>query len=168
MKKAISLADITICIRQQGDGSGTEIVLENSANFGLKGTTERRTLDWVSTVHKDPIWGQVTGRSKYVSASEAHQDDALLSLFRQFGMEVQDVIYSETEATNGLWTSQMVCMSKNTHCAMLMVRFGVLRSSTPLVTSCEILESVEARSRQARESCMTSFRRSRTLRLHYA
>jgi hypothetical protein len=126
MRKAISLADITICIKQHGSGSDAVVVLENIANFGLRGTTEIRTLDWVSASHKDPIWGQVSGRSRFVSASDAARDELVNSLFEQFTMEVQDVIYSEAEAQDGTWQSQMVSTFINYRYILLIVSSGVL------------------------------------------
>ncbi|KAF2733122.1 hypothetical protein EJ04DRAFT_606555 [Polyplosphaeria fusca] len=108
MKKAISLADIIICITQRGTGAETVVVLENTANFGLRGTTETRLLNWISTSHKDPIWGHVHGRSKFLSAGEAAQEASLTGLFQHFGMSAQDIIYSEAEAADGTWKSQML------------------------------------------------------------
>ncbi|KAF2013082.1 hypothetical protein BU24DRAFT_425642 [Aaosphaeria arxii CBS 175.79] len=108
MRKAILLAEITICIDQHGSGPDTTIILENKANFGIKATTETRKLDWVTAYHKDSIWGEVYGRSKFVSAAEVSQDATLMGLFQHFEMEVQDIVYSEAGATSGTWNSQMV------------------------------------------------------------
>lgn len=108
LRKAITMADIPIHITQQGEGVDTVLVLEYIASFGLRGTTETRKLDWNQTTHKDFIFGEVKGRSKFVSADEVSRDSSLKSLFEEFGMEVQDIVYSEADAADGTWTSQMV------------------------------------------------------------
>lgn len=46
-RRAISLATITLDIKQYRDDEGVEhIDIEQTATGGIKGTTENRTLDW--------------------------------------------------------------------------------------------------------------------------
>lgn len=103
IRKAICLADITIRIKQEGSGRSTTIILENTANFNVKGTVEARKLDWEMTPHEDYIWGRVQGRSKFMPSTQIPSD--LLTAGND-----EDVILSEVNAINGSWDSQMVCL----------------------------------------------------------
>lgn len=47
VRKAISIATITLDVKQYRDDEGVEhIDIEQTATGGVKGTTENRTLDW--------------------------------------------------------------------------------------------------------------------------
>ena len=100
IRKAICLADITIHIEQRGTGRSTTMILENKANFNIKGTVETQTLDWEMAPHEDYIWGRVQGRCKFMPA--LHVPIALPTA------DDEDVIFGEVNATDGSWNSQMV------------------------------------------------------------
>lgn len=47
------------------------IDIEQTATGGLKGTSEKRSLDWQPRPHKDHIFGSVEGRTRFVRAFSA-------------------------------------------------------------------------------------------------
>ena len=48
----------------------THIVVEQTATAGLKGTTERRCLDWTPREHSDWMFGKCAGKSKWIAAAD--------------------------------------------------------------------------------------------------
>lgn len=69
MRKAISLATVTLNVTQvQSDPA--EITIDQVATGGITGTTEHRILDWDVREHKDGIFGQCKGKSRYVRIAD--------------------------------------------------------------------------------------------------
>lgn len=74
-RKAINLATITQHLSTttgppEEDPAGapiTHIVIQQSATGGVKGTTEKRALDWTFRPHSDWLFGDLQGRSRYNS-----------------------------------------------------------------------------------------------------
>ena len=67
-RKAISLATVTLHIKQYVDDDGhTHIDIEQTATGGIKGTTEIRTLDWVERSHTDHVFGNLKGQSRWMT-----------------------------------------------------------------------------------------------------
>jgi hypothetical protein len=69
-RKAIGLATVTQHLRQSPTTSSsgapsTQIDVEQFATGGLKGSTEKRTLDWEFRGHSDWLFGTLEGRSRY-------------------------------------------------------------------------------------------------------
>lgn len=69
-RKAIGVATITQLLTQNpitgDDGKPTaEIIIEQVGTGGLKGTTERRVLDYHTRGHSDWLFGSVEGRTRY-------------------------------------------------------------------------------------------------------
>ncbi|KAF2118126.1 hypothetical protein BDV96DRAFT_596999 [Lophiotrema nucula] len=71
-RKAIGLATVTQHLRtttEATDPPATTIVIEQTVTGGLKGTTEKRTLDWQWRAHSDHLFGDLRGRSRYTTLS---------------------------------------------------------------------------------------------------
>jgi hypothetical protein len=69
-RKAIGLATVTQHLKQSPttgeDGKPTtQIDIEQFATAGVKGSTEKRTLDWQYRGHTDWLFGTLQGRSRY-------------------------------------------------------------------------------------------------------
>ena len=56
----------------------THIDLEQTATGGIKGTTELRTLDWVTRLHADHIFGKLDSRSRWVVVEGDQVEDEFL------------------------------------------------------------------------------------------
>ncbi|KAI0483359.1 hypothetical protein GGR56DRAFT_239999 [Xylariaceae sp. FL0804] len=72
IRKAIGAAAVTLHVKQyvtEADGL-VHIDIDQVATAGLKGTTERRTIDDRPREHKDWLFGSVRGRTRWVSADE--------------------------------------------------------------------------------------------------
>ena len=64
MRKAISLATVYLDVKEYVDDKGeTHIDIDQTATGGIKGTSEKRVLDWKipENTHKDGIFGEVEG-----------------------------------------------------------------------------------------------------------
>lgn len=64
MRKAIALATVYLAVKEYVDDDGqTHIDIEQTATGGIKGTSEKRTLNWKVPEgnHKDGIFGEVEG-----------------------------------------------------------------------------------------------------------
>jgi hypothetical protein len=76
-RKAISLATVTLHVKQYSDEDGsTHIDIEQTATGGLKGTTELRHLVWTFQEHDDHIFGHLKGKSRWLGL-DAVEDDFL-------------------------------------------------------------------------------------------
>jgi hypothetical protein len=69
-RKAIGLAAITQHLRQYpttgSDGQpSTQIDIEQTATGGVKGNSEKRTLDWQYRGYSDWLFGDLQGRTRY-------------------------------------------------------------------------------------------------------
>jgi hypothetical protein len=69
-RKAIGLATVTQHLKQSPttgeDGKPTaQIDIEQFATAGVKGSTEKRTLDWHAREHSDWLFGTLQGKSRY-------------------------------------------------------------------------------------------------------
>lgn len=75
LRKAIRLATITLTITQYVEpGTNiTHIDIAQVATGGIGGTTERRTLDWTIREHKDGIFGECKGKSRWVKLHDLEE-----------------------------------------------------------------------------------------------
>lgn len=69
-RKAIGMATVTQHLKQSPttgeDGKPTtQIDIEQFATAGVKGSTEKRTLDWHARGHTDWLFGTLQGKSRY-------------------------------------------------------------------------------------------------------
>jgi len=68
-RKAIGLATVTLHAKQYTKEGTTHIDISQTATGGIQGTTETRTLDWQERKHEDHIFGNLNGRSRWLSPS---------------------------------------------------------------------------------------------------
>jgi len=72
-RKLIGNATITLHVQQYVDDNGiTHIDIEQSA-IGLKGTTEKRELNWEESSHSDYVFGKLDGRSRWINLDTVSQ-----------------------------------------------------------------------------------------------
>ncbi|RFU34944.1 hypothetical protein B7463_g1388, partial [Scytalidium lignicola] len=96
-RKAISFATITLHIKEYVDEAGaTHIDIDQTATGGIKGTTELRTLDWTVRSHEDHIFGNIAGRSRFISLDSEEIEDPWL----KEGWLVEEGLNIESEAVN--------------------------------------------------------------------
>ncbi|MCJ1391188.1 hypothetical protein MMC18_004050 [Xylographa bjoerkii] len=111
MRKIISMATVTLTISEYvEEGTNlTHIDIQQVATGGISGTTERRTLDWEVREHKDGIFGEVTGRSRWILLENVVKGPDREWLTRGWldesgGEHVQSYAASE----KGGWTAEQV------------------------------------------------------------
>jgi len=74
-RKAISLATITLHVKQYIDENGIpHIDIDNTATGGIKGTSELRILDWQERSHKDHLFGNLTGKSRFLTLDDVEDE----------------------------------------------------------------------------------------------
>jgi hypothetical protein len=79
MRKAIAWATVTLHTKQYPDDDGrTHIDIEQTATGGIRGTTELRVLDWTTRSHSDHIFGNLSGKSRWVSIDNPEIPDQFL------------------------------------------------------------------------------------------
>jgi hypothetical protein len=81
-RKAISLATITLSIKQYKVDGTEHIDIAQTLTGGIKGTDEQRVLDWMPRAHEDHIFGSVVGRSRWLDDKGAEWD-ALDAFFKE-------------------------------------------------------------------------------------
>jgi hypothetical protein len=91
-RKAIGLATVTQHISHTsttgGDGQPvTQIDIEQFATGGVKGSSEKRTLDWQYRGHSDWLFGTLQGRTRYNTLK------AILEENKGKGVEEEDAKY---------------------------------------------------------------------------
>lgn len=113
LRRAISLATITLTITQYTSPDpphSTHIDIAQMATGGISGTTEKRTLDWEVRGHKDGIFGEVTGKSRWVDLKKLEgggSQEFLRTGWLDEGRGV--VVQSWVESVGGGWTAEQVC-----------------------------------------------------------
>lgn len=77
-RKALSYATITLQIKEytgappeaeDANKQVRRIDIDQTVTGGIKGTTERRVLDWKNRPHSDHVFGNVVGQSRFVRGS---------------------------------------------------------------------------------------------------
>lgn len=66
----------------------TQIVIDQLVTGGLKGSTEKRTLDWHFRVHSDWLFGTLQGRSRYTTLANVLEESKV-----QGGVTEEDAKY---------------------------------------------------------------------------
>jgi hypothetical protein len=67
MRKAISIATVTLTVNQYTDEKGyVHIDIMQTATGGIRANPENRIMDWEPRFNKDNLFGEVTGRSRWV------------------------------------------------------------------------------------------------------
>ena len=107
MRRAISYATVTLTITSYTDSSSlTHIDISQVATGGIKGTTELRTLDWTERNHKDGIFGEVKGKSRWTKLEDVDDDKWLKEGWMAESGEKW--IQSWAESVGGGWTADQV------------------------------------------------------------
>jgi len=81
-RKAIAWATITLHVKQYSEAGVVHIDIDQTATGGIKGTTELRVLNWSEKSHKDHLFGEVKGRSRWTDVG-AEGWDALDSYLKE-------------------------------------------------------------------------------------
>ncbi|KAF2742610.1 hypothetical protein M011DRAFT_472069 [Sporormia fimetaria CBS 119925] len=77
LRKTVGAATITQHIRTTTTPEGhTNITFDQILTGGLKGTTENRTLDWTYRPHSDWLFGDVRGKSRWVTLEKYQEEYA--------------------------------------------------------------------------------------------
>ncbi|MCJ1298481.1 hypothetical protein MMC08_001271 [Hypocenomyce scalaris] len=107
LRRAISLATITLTIKQYtSDDSLTHIDIEQRATGGISSTTENRTLDWQYREHKDGIFGEVKGKSRWVKLSDVEDDNEFLKT--GWLDEGDEHVQAYVESAGNGWTANQI------------------------------------------------------------
>lgn len=119
MRRAISFATITLHVQEtHAEGEPYKIDIEQTATGGIKGTTEKRVLDWQTREHEDHLFGKLTGRSRWISLDMV-EDPFLKENWETPGKDVEGeegkgFIESWVHNEERDWITQQVS-SDNTH-----------------------------------------------------
>lgn len=122
-RKAVSMATLTLDIKHYtappsppADPSGPEvshIEIEQTGTGGLKGSTERRCLDYTFRDHSDWLFGSVRGQSKWMKPEEI-QDPFLASKDwfegdeEKGGPNGETHVLSHVESVDNGWTATQI------------------------------------------------------------
>ena len=108
-RKLVGLATVTLSISQhKSEDSLTHIDIEVTATGGIKGTTEYRTLDWEVRGHKDQMFGDVKGQSRWIKLADLEDDTRDGFLKKSWLDESEQYIQSSVTRVDGAWTSNQV------------------------------------------------------------
>lgn len=105
-RKAIGLATVTLHVKEYVDDAGlTHVDIQQTATGGVKGTAENRTLDDTFREHSDWLFGNVKGRTGWVSSKGGIDDEYL-----QKGWEAAqaEFVVGYVESLDSGWTATQV------------------------------------------------------------
>jgi hypothetical protein len=76
-RKALGAATVTQHLRQTvaEDGTSTQINIDQLVSGGLKGSSEKRTLDWQYRAHSDWLFGNLQGRTRYNTLAKITEEN---------------------------------------------------------------------------------------------
>lgn len=78
-RKAISLATVTLHVKQYTHDDGVvRIDIQQTITGGIKGTAELRTLNWTERSHSDHIFGDLKGKSRWITLENPEITDEYL------------------------------------------------------------------------------------------
>ncbi|KAK3939705.1 hypothetical protein QBC46DRAFT_290089 [Diplogelasinospora grovesii] len=113
-RKAITMATVTLDIKMfeaapspPADPAGpacTHVEIAQTITGGMKGSTEKRCLDYTFREHSDWLFGRVRGQSKWISGSEI-QDDFLAKGWLE---DEETHILSYVESLDNGWTATQI------------------------------------------------------------
>jgi hypothetical protein len=129
LRKAIGIATVTLNVNEYVEDSHTHIDIAQTATGGIKGTTELRCLDFEERDHKDPIFGAIKGRSRFLTLDHLDVKDPDETKFLKGDGYGEGFLESETEGeegkrhiqslalnvdegSSGGWTAEQVCHPK--------------------------------------------------------
>ena len=73
-RKLISLATVTLHVKQYTTDGITHIDIDQTATGGIKGTTELRELTWIYKEHDDHIFGHLNGKSRWLNPADIEDE----------------------------------------------------------------------------------------------
>ncbi|KAI4110236.1 MAG: hypothetical protein LQ345_007036 [Seirophora villosa] len=104
LRRAISLATITLTVKEYTEDDLTHIDIHQVATGNIQ-STEERTLDWVFREHSDRIFGEVNGKSRWVKLEDVNDDAFLKEGWEDLqGEHVQGWV----ESKGGGWTADQL------------------------------------------------------------
>ncbi|KAK4192792.1 hypothetical protein QBC35DRAFT_483397 [Podospora australis] len=121
-RKAVGMATLTLTVKQftappsppaePSGGAVTHIEIEQTGTGGLKGSTEKRCLDYNFRDHSDWLFGHVKGQSKFIAASDisdAHLKQGWLEGAEEAtGPNGETHILSHVESYDAGWTATQI------------------------------------------------------------
>ncbi|KAF2836312.1 hypothetical protein M501DRAFT_1019107 [Patellaria atrata CBS 101060] len=111
LRKAISLADVTLTISHYLDNTQTpHIDIQQTLTGGLKGSPENRVLDWQWRPHSDIIFGELRGKSRYLEPTSLCLEDPEEKFLREGWEEGEKVEVMESYVENevGGWVARQM------------------------------------------------------------
>ena len=106
----ISNSTITLDASEYEEEGKTHIDISQTLSMGgLKGTTEKRTLDWQERGHNDSLFGDVKGKSRFTTIKDMPDSDDKDFLTKGWLDEDGGIViqaWAESE-TNG-WTAEQI------------------------------------------------------------
>ncbi|KAL2136276.1 hypothetical protein VTI74DRAFT_4511 [Chaetomium olivicolor] len=156
-RKAVSMATVTLHIKQfvappspPADPSGapvTHIEIEQTGTGGMKGSTEKRCLDFQFRDHSDWLFGHVKGQTKWVTAAEI-TDDFLKSGWlegdeEKGGPNGETHVMSHVESYDNGWTATQIWGFKTIEGVRKYVRNVVIAKGSERVELQLIYDYVE-------------------------
>jgi len=111
-RKAIGLATVTLHVKQYADSDKiVHIDIDQTATGGIKGTSERRKVNWEYLEHADHIFGELKGRSRWVTIDLVDDDFLKLEWLdgegEKGGPAGEHIMESWVEAKAG-WTGRQI------------------------------------------------------------
>lgn len=108
-RKAITMSTITLSCKTYVDDKGvTHIDIEQTGTGGVKGTTERRQLDWQELEHEDQIFGKVKGKSRWIALSEVSEPWMKEGWLPEMSEGDTKMIQSYVESVGNGWTADQI------------------------------------------------------------
>ncbi|EGS18734.1 uncharacterized protein CTHT_0053430 [Thermochaetoides thermophila DSM 1495] len=146
-RKIIGLATLTLHVKQfvappsppadPANPPVTHIEIEQTGTGGMKGTTEKRCLDYTFRDHSDWIFGHVKGQSRFIKTEEI--DDEFLKKGWLEGEEEakgpngETHIISHVESYDNGWTATQIWGFKNINGERKYVRNVVVKKGAERV-----------------------------------
>lgn len=103
----ITMTTVTLSVKQfQDPGTGnTHIDIEQTGTGGIKGSTEKRVLDWTQRDTTSPLFGHIKGRSRWTSLKDI--EDPFLSEGFEQAAEDQVILAEAQNVDNGSLAQQV-------------------------------------------------------------
>ena len=105
------IGTVTLDVKHYKDGEGIEhIDIDQTTTGGIPGTAEKRTLSWKETAKKDPLFGDIIGKSRRTKI-EVLQEEFLKRNWTRDTLEygvVQSYVESDTPKSGTTWIANQV------------------------------------------------------------
>ncbi|KAI3401899.1 hypothetical protein diail_6458 [Diaporthe ilicicola] len=108
-RKAIGLATVTLHVKEYVDDAGvTHVDIQQTATGGVKGNTENRTLDNTFREHSDWLFGNVKGRTGWVTSKDDIADGKDEYLKKGWEAAQTEFVVGYVESLDRGWTAWQV------------------------------------------------------------